>query len=117
MAPYYLDGVSDPKDWANQLQHPAPWGEIGSRKLAIASSKQYLKDYVSDPTKVVEFYDAVRHACHCGGHPRHTQPLVACGVHHGEHVGYPSCRYGMGACVTQIALQNKHIHPWKGEWQ
>lgn len=28
-APNYVDGVSDPADWPNELLKPAPWGEIG----------------------------------------------------------------------------------------
>jgi hypothetical protein len=59
-APYYLDGVTDPSSWATQLNHPAPWGEIGSSKFAVASPKDSLVAMVTDTTAVTAYWDKVR---------------------------------------------------------
>ena len=59
-AAYYLDGVTDPSTWSTQLSYPAPWGEIGSRKFAVASPKYSLVAMVSDPTAVAAYWDKVR---------------------------------------------------------
>ena len=57
----FLDETSDPADWATQLTYVAPWGEIGSRFVAISSPLSALK-LVKDPTAVAAYWTKVRRA-------------------------------------------------------
>jgi hypothetical protein len=78
-APYYRSGVTDPSSWSSQLNHPAPWGEIGSSKFAVASPKDSLVAMVTDPTAVTAYWDKVRaeRICDC------VCPLMlGCTVYH-----------------------------------
>jgi hypothetical protein len=76
LAPYYLEGESDPKDWAKILQYPAPWGEIGSSKLAIAAPATSLR-MVQDPAAVAAYWDRVqdRNAWLAGIPPERPAPM------------------------------------------
>jgi hypothetical protein len=62
-AALYLDGVTDPSSWSTQLSHPAPWGEIGSSKFAVASPRYSLVAMVADPAAVTAYWDKVRQDC------------------------------------------------------
>lgn len=59
LAPYYLEGSTDPSSWTAAQQHPAPWGEVGSGKLAIAAPAAALRA-VPDPAAVTAYWDQVR---------------------------------------------------------
>jgi hypothetical protein len=52
--------VTDPSSWSIQLEHPAPWGEIGSRKFAVASPRYSLAAMVTDPAAVTAYWDKVK---------------------------------------------------------
>ena len=59
MAPFYQEGISDPKDWPAQLLHPAPWGEIGSSKFDIASPRSSLESVGNPRALMGEYWDRV----------------------------------------------------------
>lgn len=59
-APYYMEGVSNPADWAAELAKPAPWGEVGSRKMATTAPTADLKTYVPNAQALASFYDTAR---------------------------------------------------------
>ncbi|KAI7843452.1 hypothetical protein COHA_002930 [Chlorella ohadii] len=65
-APYFAEGVSDPADWPNQLQHPAPWGEIRSPKFAIASPRVSQRKMLPTPDKllrIMQHWNTALDAC------------------------------------------------------
>lgn len=59
LAPHYQAGVTSQADWLAIQARPAPWGEIGSSNLAIATPAASLSK-VSDPAAVMAYWDKVR---------------------------------------------------------
>ena len=60
-APFYQAGISNPLTWSSaELQHPAPWGEIGSSKVVFATPASSLRTVAANPAVVTTFWDKVR---------------------------------------------------------
>ncbi len=53
-----MAGSNKPSEWQNILKAPAPWGEIGSSKLIIATPASSLKR-IFNPEQVVNYWDKV----------------------------------------------------------
>ncbi|PSC75411.1 hypothetical protein C2E20_1400 isoform X1 [Micractinium conductrix] len=94
LAPYYLHGSTFASTWTQVLQYPAPWGEIGSSKLAIATPTSSLQT-VTDPSAVMTYWDkALDAAAWMAGistvrpKPERFQPDVDISAGY-MHAGYP----------------------------
>lgn len=102
MAPYYYEGESDPADWPNQLKHPAPWGEIGSRKLVIASPAKSLRKMVDDPRRVANYWSdvsaAIAQMLHGTVVSKGFWSLILERAHLGIHCAFVASLAGCGCC-------------------
>jgi hypothetical protein len=55
----YVEGVTKDADWASILSNsPAPWGEIATSKLVIASPR-YSLQRVAKPSETASYWDKV----------------------------------------------------------
>ncbi len=58
-APMYIHGVSSAAEWRfTAREQPAPWGEVGSSKLVISTTREALQG-VDDPVALMDYWDKV----------------------------------------------------------
>ena len=58
-APYYVHGVTSAAEWRQTIRnHPAPWGELETRKVIVTLPSSVLRD-LEDPAALMDVWDRI----------------------------------------------------------